>query len=106
MFDERKAIWIKIYKISVLVATVVIWICGLIWAYDQCLSYEYSKWSGSYEVFDGVQFFIYFLLFTAAAADNYILGMLISNFLRNVQIIREKLESRVPSVETDELPDL
>ena len=90
MFDEKNPIWIKVYKILVIVSAVVILIAGFIWAKEE------ATWYGSYygEHFDFLEFLIYFAIVVVIAAVGYVSGMLVANFLSNVQTIREKLEEK------------
>ena len=88
MFDEKNPIWIKVYKILVIVSAVVILIAGFIWAKEEATWYRY----GSH--FDSAEFLIYFAIAVAIAVVDYVSGMLVANFLSNVQTIREKLEEK------------
>lgn len=88
MFDEKNPIWIKVYKILVIVSAVAILIAGFIWAKEEATWYSY----GSH--FEFGEFLMYFAIAAAIAALDYVSGMLVANFLSNVQAIREKLEEK------------
>ena len=87
MFDERKPIWIKIYKALVITSAIIILLVGFFLAKEEATWYSY----GSH--FELGEFIVYFAMVVAVAAIDLSAGMLVVNFLNNVQIIREKLEN-------------
>lgn len=86
LLDEKNPIWIKVYKILVIVSAIAILIVGFILGVGEATSYIYGAH------FD--EFLKYFGIAVVLAAWDYVSGMLVSNFLSNVQAIREKLEEK------------
>ena len=87
--DEKNPIWIKIYKFIVIFGAIAILIGGIIWGCDEA---TYTYYYGYKTGFDFLTFLMYAALSVVAAAVEWVSGMLVVNFLSNVQTIREKLE--------------
>lgn len=87
LFDENNAVWIKIYKIFVILSAIAILIVGFFWGKSEATSYShYSKY------FDFWEFMLYFAIAFAAAGIEFVFGMVVVNFLNNVQVIRENVQ--------------
>ena len=78
MFNEKSPIWIKIFKVIVIVLFFVCLLSGVIMT--------------AAEVFDDELSFVGLLIGVAAAFVELCVGMLAINYLSNVQRIREILE--------------
>jgi len=78
MFNEKSPIWIKIFKVIVIVLFFVCLLSGVIMT--------------AAEVFDDELAFVGLLIGVAAAFVELCVGMLAINYLSNVQRIREILE--------------
>lgn len=102
MFNEKSSVWIRIYKILVIVSTVLMAIGGLVWSIGAATHYGY--YYGTY--FEFGEFLIFVLIVAVLALFNLTGGMLIVNFLNNVQLIREKLESGTQTSDGADLPEL
>lgn len=81
MFDERSPVWIKIFKFFVILSAVMILAGGFFLAVE--------------EAYDMVEFVLYFGVAAVVAVVDMSGGMLVVNFLNNVQVIREKLEEKL-----------
>lgn len=75
IFDEKDSVWIKVYKFLVIASAFIILIGGLYWAWF---------------IAEGFLAVVFIVL----AFFELVSGMLVINFLNNVQIIREKLEEK------------
>lgn len=72
-----------------IVTAAAILVGGIIWGCDEA---TYTYYYGYKTGFDFLTFLMYFAGSVVAAAVEWVSGMLLVNFLSNVQTIREKLE--------------
>ena len=86
LLDEKNPIWIKIFKILVIVTAAVILVGGIILS----LVTTTSKHDGVVS-FDFLIFILCFVGSCVAAFTELVSGMLIVNYLNNVQTICKKV---------------
>lgn len=88
LLDEKNPIWIKIFKILVIVTAAIILVGGIILS----LVTTISKHDGVVS-FNFLIFILCFVVSCIAAFAELISGMLIVNFLNNVQTICQKVSN-------------
>ena len=88
MFNEKSAKWIKIYKIFVIVSFFVLLLGGVLLGILDVTCVVDIMYD------DGIDLVIWTLSGVITAFLELVCGMLILNFLNNVQIIREKIEKQ------------
>ena len=101
MFNEKSPVWIKIYKVLVILAAAAILIGGVFWGINEASyysSYYYSRFT------DYAELALYVAIAVAAAGVEFVLGMLSVNFLSNVQTIRERVEELAARPKNDPVP--
>ena len=98
MFNEKSPVWIKLYKVLVILAAAAILIGGVFWGISEAYSSYYHT------IFDYTELALYVAIAVAAAGVEFVLGMLSVNFLSNVQTIRERVEELAARPKNDPVP--
>ena len=89
MFNERSAVWIKILKIIVVATFCITVLAGIVFGIsDMTCGFNDADIIGD----DGLgDLLIWIIIFGISAVIELTVGMLVVNFLTNVQDIREKI---------------